>query len=101
MSAPRPLARIVPKVAGKALGKKGMAFGTLITDWATIMGPDPARRTLPQTPAFPPGQREGATLHLKVAGSAARDLQRVEPQLIDRIIALFGSRAIARISLIQ
>ena len=53
MSAPRPLARIVPKVAGKALGKRGMAFGTLITDWATIMGPELARSTLPQKLAFP------------------------------------------------
>ena len=71
MSAPRPLARIVPKVAGKALGERGMAFGTLITDWATIMGPELARSTLPQKLAFPPGQKERATLHLKVTGSAA------------------------------
>ena len=101
MSVPRPLARIVPKVAGKALGKKGMAFGTLITDWATIMGPELARSTLPQKLAFPPGQKEGATLHLKVSGSAALDVQHAEPQLIERINAFFGYRAIARIRLIQ
>ena len=101
MSAPRPLARIVPKVAGKALGKRGMALGTLITDWATIMGPELARTTLPQKLAFPPGQREGATLHLKVPGSAALDVQHAEPLLIERIYALFGFRAIARIRLIQ
>ena len=101
MSVPRPLARIVPKVAGKALGKKGMAFGTLITDWATIMGPELARSTLPQKLAFPPGQKEGATLHLKVSGSAALDVQHAEPQLIERINAFFGYRAVARIRLIQ
>ena len=101
MSVPRPLARIVPKVAGEALGKRGMAFGTLITDWATIMGPELARSTLPQKLAFPPGQKEGATLHLKVSGSAALDVQHAEPQLIERINAFFGYRAIARIRLIQ
>jgi hypothetical protein len=101
MSAPRPLARIVPKVAGKALGKRGMAFGTLITDWATIMGPELARTTLPQKLAFPPGQREGATLHLKVSGSAALEVQHSEPQLIERINAFFGYQAVERIKLIQ
>jgi hypothetical protein len=101
MTAPRPLARIVPKVAGKALGKRGMAFGTLITDWATIMGPDLARSTLPQKLTFPPGQRQDATLHLRVSGSAALDVQHQEPQLIERINAFFGYRAIARIKLIQ
>jgi hypothetical protein len=101
MSVPRPLSRIVPKVAGKALGKKGMAFGTLITDWATIMGPELARSTLPQKLAFPPGLKEGATLHLKVSGSAALDVQHAEPQLIERINAFFGYRAVSRIRIIQ
>lgn len=101
MAAPRPLAKIVPKVAGKALGKRGMAFGTLITDWPTIMGPDLARSTLPQKLAFPPGQREGATLHLKVSGAAALDVQHSEPQVIERINAFFGYRAVDRIKLIQ
>jgi hypothetical protein len=101
MTAPRPLARVVPKVAGKALGKRGMAFGALMTDWATILGPELGRCTMPQKLAFPPGLQQDAVLHIRVTGAAALEVQHAEPQIVERINAFFGYRAIARLKLVQ
>jgi hypothetical protein len=85
---------MLPEIAGKVLGKKGLGFGVLITDWEMIVGPDMARRATPIRLAFPPGRRECGTLHLRVAGGFAVELQHTAPQLIERVNAFFGYRAI-------
>ena len=38
MNGPRRIGQSVPEVAGKVLGKRGLAFGALITDWPSIVG---------------------------------------------------------------
>lgn len=101
MTGPRPLARIVPAIAAKALGKKGQAFGALLGDWASVMGPDLGARTVPCKLVFPAGRREGATLHLRAHGAAALEIQHAEPQLVERINAFFGYQAVSRLKLIQ
>lgn len=101
MSPPRTLAAMIPTIAGKALGKRGLAYAGLLTEWASIVGPRFAERTAPHRLAFPPGQREGATLHLRVAGAFALELQHMEPQLLERINGFFGYKAVARIKLVQ
>lgn len=101
MSGPRPIGRAVPGVAGKALGKRGLAFGTLITDWASIVGHQLSLRTAPDRLAFPRGKREEATLHIRATGAFALELQHLEPQIIERINGFFGYRAVARIRLVH
>ena len=101
MTGPRPLSRVVTAVAANALGKKAQAFGALLGDWETIMGPDLAARAMPFKLSFPAGRREGGTLHLRVHGPTALEIQHAEPQLVERINGFFGYAAIARLKILQ
>jgi hypothetical protein len=93
------LAASLPKIAGKALGKRGLAEGGLVTDWAAIVGEQVAQATLPLKLAFTGRERRDGTLHLRVAGAIALELQHLEPQLIERINAYLGYGAVARLRL--
>ena len=101
MAGPRTLAGILPAITGKALGRQGMAFGSLLAEWPSIVGPRLADRTLPFRIVFPRGQREQAVLHLRVTSSMAVDIQHFAPQLIERINSFFGYQAVARLKLIH
>ncbi|MGQ9367197.1 DUF721 domain-containing protein [Azospirillum sp. A39] len=101
MAGPRPIGHTVPQVAGKALGKKGLAFGALITEWPSVVGAQLAQRTQPDRLAFPRGKREDATLHIRAMGAIALELQHLEPLIIERINGFFGYRAVARIKLVH
>lgn len=83
-------------------GKRGLADGRIVADWAEIAGPLLARSCRPERIAFPPGDRTGGTLHLKVApGGLATEIQHIEPLLIERINGHFGYKAVARLRLVQ
>lgn len=101
MTGPHRLGRHVTTIAGKALGKHGMAFGALLADWSSIMGPRLAEQTSPLKLVFPRGKRDEATLHLRVSGPAALLLQHEEPQVLERINAFFGWRAVTRLKLVH
>jgi hypothetical protein len=101
MSGPRHMSRMIPDVAGKALGKKGLGYGKLVTDWATIVGADLAEATAPVKLAFPRGERTDATLTIDIVPARAIEVQHAMPQLIERVNAVFGYRAVSRIKLVQ
>ncbi|BAI75350.1 hypothetical protein AZL_c00570 (plasmid) [Azospirillum sp. B510] len=101
MTGPRRIGQSVPEVAGKVLGKRGLAFGALITDWPSIVGHQLSLRTAPDKLSFPRGKREEATLHIRAMGAIALELQHLEPQIIERINSFFGYRAVAKIKLIH
>ncbi|WP_029007676.1 DUF721 domain-containing protein [Azospirillum halopraeferens] len=101
MAGPRLIGRTVPEVAGKALGKKGLAFGALITEWPSVVGHQLAQRTQPDRLSFPRGKREDATLHIRAMGAIALELQHLEPLIIEKINGFFGYRAVARIKLVH
>ena len=97
----------VPRLTKTAMQKFGFSTAALLTDWAAIVGEDLARHTRPQklkwpravetygeTPAEASG-RPGATLRLQVDAARALDVQYKGRQIIDRINAYFGYRAIA------
>jgi hypothetical protein len=95
------MSHMVPKVASKALGKQGLGYGKLVTDWRLIVGADLGEATAPVKLSFPQGQRTDATLTLDVAPARAVEVQHVLPQLIERVNAVFGYRAVARIKMVQ
>jgi hypothetical protein len=95
------MSRMVPEIAGKALGKKGLGYGKLVTDWRLIVGADLGEATQPVKLAFPRGERTDATLTVDVIPARAIEVQHTLPQLIERVNAVFGYRAVARIKLIQ
>ncbi len=101
MSGPRHMSRMIPGVAGKALGKKGLGYGKLVTDWPLIVGADLGQVTAPVKLAFPRGERTDATLTIDIVPARAIEVQHSMPQLIERVNAVFGYRAVARIKLVQ
>lgn len=100
MAGPRPLSRIAPDVAAKALGKRGLAYGPLLTEWADIVGPHLAARAIPDKLAFPRGSKENAVLHIRAAAAFALEVQHLEPMIIDKINGYFGYAAVARLKLV-
>lgn len=97
----RHLAALLPRLTRAALGKRGFAEGGIVADWPEIVGPDLAVLSLPERLAFPHGARREGTLHVRVAGALALELQHLEPVVIERINGYFGYRAVARLKIRQ
>jgi hypothetical protein len=116
--APRPLFGIkavgsfVPRLTAKAFEKYGFSVVGLITDWPAIVGRELAGFTAPERVKWQRGrgeedgeaqgaQHRGATLVLRVDGARALDVQFGAQQLIERVNAYFGYRAIAELRIVQ
>lgn len=88
------------RVTKPVFGKHGFASGALVLDWPAIVGSAVATHTLPLRIKFPPKERTGGTLEIKVANSAfATEIQHLEPLVLERINGYFGWAAVARIKL--
>ena len=85
----------LPKIAAPALRKRGFAQARLITDWPAIVGEKLANETMPQKLVFQRSNRGDGILHLRVSPAYALELQHIAPQVIERINAFFGYRAVA------
>lgn len=109
----RAVASFVPAITRKAFEKHGFAAASLITDWAQVVGADLASKTRPERLKWPraavavealddgSASRPGATLTLRVDPAAALDVQYRKAQIIERINAYFGYRAVAEIRIVQ
>jgi hypothetical protein len=93
----RALAASLPKVTGKAFGRRGLAAGGLVADWPSIVGAQLAAVSLPRGLS-----RAGeGTLTLRVEPGHAVTLQHLEPLVIERINGYLGYRAVSRLRLQQ
>ncbi|MFO1189439.1 MAG: DciA family protein [Alphaproteobacteria bacterium] len=92
---------MLPSVTASAFGRRGLAMGRLLSDWASIVGAEFAARSLPERFVFPRGARTGGVLRLRVAPGWALMIQHVTPQIIERINGFFGYRAVDRLAVIQ
>lgn len=109
----RAVSAYVPRLTRKAFEKYGFASAALLTDWASIVGADIASYTAPERLKWPRGvdayseieegaeRRPGATLVVRVDGPRAIELQHRAQQIIERINASFGYRAVAELRFIQ
>jgi hypothetical protein len=95
------LAAMLPRVTRRTLGRHGLAEGGLIADWAAIVGAMIAERSLPLRLSFTGGERRDGTLHVRVSGALALELQHLEPQILERINGYFGYRAVGRLRIHQ
>lgn len=96
---PRSLALLVPRLTRAAIGKHGFSEAGMLTDWAAVAGEEIAAHAQPERLEFPRAERIEGTLHLRVEGAWALALQHLEPQLVERINASLGYRAVARLKL--
>jgi hypothetical protein len=102
----------VPGLTQKAFEKFGFATATLLTDWTQIVGAEIAGFTVPERLKWPRGpagdfgdeeggERKGATLMLRVDPARALDVEYRARQIIDRINAYFGYRAVEAMRIVQ
>lgn len=109
----RALSSYLPRLTRKAFEKYGFASAALLTDWSSIVGADIASYTAPERLKWPRGvdafddvepgteRRPGATLVVRVDGPRAIELQHKALQIIERINASFGYRAVAELRFVQ
>lgn len=110
---PRSVGSFVPRLTRPAFERYGFSAATLITDWPKIVGGMLARYTAPERLKWPRrpsdmvaehgdgGSAPGATLHLRVDPGRALDVQYQSRQIIERINAYFGYRAVIELRLLQ
>jgi hypothetical protein len=109
----RAVGSYIPGLTKSAFAKYGFSAATLLTDWKSIVGTDLAQYTEPerlkwpvraQVPASDDAEdegRPGATLILRVDAGRALDVQYLARQIVERINAYFGYRAVADLRLVQ
>ncbi|MEL7089757.1 MAG: DciA family protein [Planctomycetota bacterium] len=83
-----------------ASAAKGFAQSRLLTQWAEIAGPDVAAISRPVEVSYGRGGM-GATLTLLTTGAQAPMLEMQKEQLRDKVNAVYGYNAIARIRITQ
>lgn len=93
------------------LGKRGFAGTDLMAHWPEIVGRDLADLCIPERIAWPrrdqtaddaagaPGR--GATLHLRVDGPLAIEVQHRTNEIVERINQVYGYAAVEQIRIIQ
>lgn len=109
-----PVSRFIPQLTAEAMRKHGFMNDALLMNWRAIAGASLADHALPlklvsanRFQKFAPdsgegnGGQPGATLILKVNPALSLDVQYMTPQLIERINACLGYRAVSAIRLIQ
>ena len=79
--------------------RRGLATVAIAREWPSIVGAELARQTIPER--YAPDRQGGGTLSLRVAGGWATQVQHLEPQIVERINAFFGYRAVSRLALRQ
>ena len=97
----RAVGAALPALVRNAFRRQGFAAVEVVTRWTAIVGPRLARRTMPEKVTFPPGKNGGGTLHVRVEGPLATELQHVEPQIVEKVNAFYGYEAISHLALKQ
>lgn len=100
----RSVGAALPKLTGRYAGRAA-PLAQLRAVWPEIAGRELAGQLLPEKllglPRGKPAEERPATLRIRCSGVAALELQHRQAELIDRINAFFGYRAIGRIALAQ
>ena len=96
------LGRSVSWITKPIFGKRGLAAGAIVKDWAKIAGSDLACYSQPERISYPRHERIEGTLHLRIDHSSiAPELQHLEPLVLERINVYFGFKAVARLKFIH
>jgi hypothetical protein len=100
----------VPKVTAAVFQKFGFHSAEIMASWSTIVGPDIARLTRPESIKWPRGkasvdgedaERGGGTLVIATEPAFALEISYRHKEIIDRINRYFGYRAIGQLKVHQ
>ncbi|MDR3494110.1 MAG: DciA family protein [Ancalomicrobiaceae bacterium] len=104
----QPLADLTGPILSPAAKKRGFASVDLFSYWPDIVGPAYAEFTQPERLSWPRRLEDGgesgfepALLIVRCEGPRAILLQHEEPAIVERINAIFGYRAVAKIRIVQ
>lgn len=110
-------ARPIGAYAGRALDPaaraRGFASTSILSEWAAIVGEELANFTMPDRVVWPRRREEqeaapqngrrgqGAVLVLRVEGPRAIEVQHRSGQILERVNAYFGYRAVVEMRILQ
>lgn len=89
------LSSLVDRITAKSFEARGLAAAGIAAEWSAIVGEAVAARSWPER------LRPDGTLRVCVAGPVAVELQHLEPQILERIAAYYGYRAVTRIAYVN
>lgn len=100
------LGELVGRAIAPITARRGFATADLVAAWPELAGPLHAGCTAPDKISWPRRNDEGdepaaGVLFLKVDGPRAIYVQHDLPQILERVNAFFGYRAIGRIRIVQ
>jgi hypothetical protein len=97
----RAVGATLPKITGKYAGKRA-PLAQLRAIWPEIVGREIAAQSLPEKLLGVARGKEGpASLRIRCSGVAALELQHRQTEMMERLNAFFGYRAIDRIAFAQ
>jgi len=110
----RAIGSYVAKALDPAARARGFATTALLSDWPAIVGRDLAQFTMPDRVVWPRRRDEtesetkqrshragGATLVLRIEGPRAIEVQHRSGQILERVNAYFGYRAVTEMRFLQ
>lgn len=99
------LDRLAESLLDPVVSRAGFSSTQILTAWPDIVGPALAARSRPEKLRWPARRDEecgdGATLFVRAEGGDALELQYASAEIVARINAMFGWRAVERISIRQ
>lgn len=102
--------RLAEALLDPVVSKAGFSSTQILAAWPDIVGPDLAERSRPEKLRWPArrenedgtaGSSSGATLVVRAEGGDAMELQYASAQVVAKINAIFGWRAVSRLSIRQ
>ena len=97
----RNIAALLPRELRDNFGRRGFSQREILTRWPDIVGPELAAECSPEKLLFDRTSNREGTLHLRVSGVSALEIQHQQPLILERINAFYGYRAVARVVLKQ
>ena len=99
---PKRLADLVGRIIDPVAAKRGFTTADLFSAWPDIVGPSFADCTIPERISWPPHDPDlPGVLALRVDGPVSVLIQHELDQIIERVNAFMGYRAVGRIRLVQ
>lgn len=97
----RKLSDALSRLSDPLLRRRGFAVREIVTRWSAIVGEQLAAQSCPEKLVFPPNAGGDATLHIRVEGPLALELQHLSPLIVERVNTYYGFNAVARLTLHQ
>ncbi len=99
---PKRLADLVGRIIDPVAAKRGFTTADLFSAWPDIVGPNFADCTRPERISWPPHDPDlPGVLALRVDGPVSILIQHELDQIVERVNAFMGYRAVGRIRLVQ